>query len=154
VKELHSYAVFCDDVRSEANGKNFFIGVYQGSMIFEVPPPWALPIFTVHVVLRVPLIVPTPEAKISVEAVTAGGRNTLWTATLAADQEPSINISRLAFENPGDSDQTMMTRFNVQFSPLIIEEETRLEVCMKMGEGEPMLIDRLRVSAQTVNAAN
>lgn len=148
VQELNSYAVFCDDVRSEANGKNFFVGVYQDSMYFDAPAPWAIPMFSVHIVLREPLVTRVPTVTISIEALTASGRNTLWTATYPAGQNIQFYPGRLAFEDKSDSRKALVARFNVQFTPLVFEEETRIEVNVKVGDNEPKLIDRLRVSAQ------
>lgn len=148
VQELHSYAVFCDDVRSEANGKNFFVGVYQDSMFFEAPAPWALPTFSVHIVLREPLVMPVPEVTISIETQTASGRNVLWTATHPPSQDIQFFRHRFSFEDQTDERKALVSRFNVQFAPLIFEEETRIEVKVKMGDSEPKIIDRLRISSQ------
>jgi hypothetical protein len=32
------YVLFCDDIRSEANGKSIFIGVYHGMVLFQAFP--------------------------------------------------------------------------------------------------------------------
>jgi hypothetical protein len=46
------FSIFCDDVRTEVNGKHLYIGVYTGDMFIQPAFPAALPSFSVVIRYR------------------------------------------------------------------------------------------------------
>ena len=45
IPDIFGHTIFCDDIRQEADGKLFFIGVYGSVMVVNVPFPVTLPTF-------------------------------------------------------------------------------------------------------------
>ena len=139
---LRSYAIFADDVRQEANGKTFFIGVYRDYMYFQGPPPWYTPAFHIHVVFREEI---PPFSMVSFEVraqVEPGPGKVIWRGDNPPYNPASGEIGpKFPFEDVSPFAQIV---FTVNLTPFIVEAPTRLNL-VAIINGHDMLIDRLRV---------
>jgi hypothetical protein len=139
---LHSYAIFCDDVRQEITGKNIFIGVYRDQMLFAGEAPWFLPMLNVHIVFRLPAQSPMPKVELELRATDADGVQTLFQVQVPTDAPDNGANQLLPFETePG---RTFMSAFTLTLSPLKIDKPTKLTV-HAIVDGEDDAIERLRI---------
>jgi len=138
---LGSYAIFCDDIRGEANGKAFLIGVYQDDMYVNGEAPWVLPQFYVRVVFRTPEVGAPPKLRFRLKAINESGETDIWKLDHPGFED-APNAERLPFEK--DISRSHITVFNIAITPFIIEKPSRLEVLAEVNGVETM-IDRLRV---------
>lgn len=143
---LHSYVIFCDDIRQEMSGKLIFVGVYHDQMFFNGPAPWLHPMFHMHIVVRMETQRPVP-VNIEVRAEDETGTRVLWKVENAPFDASTPPVP-FGLEPPRN--KMAQGIFDVTMSPLVLERDTRLSV-VAIIDGKEELIDRLRVS-QPVSA--
>jgi hypothetical protein len=136
------YALFCDDIRNEADGKTTLVGVYSSEMVFHAGLPAVLPKFGIVVkFFELP-----NESKDSVKLE----------IFLPGDSEdvPSI-VSEIPFdqirampklEGTHDDDMRIGATFNLVVSPLNILKEGHIRVRAIRGD-QIVRLGRIRVIA-------
>ncbi|MDR3488617.1 MAG: hypothetical protein P4M05_27395 [Bradyrhizobium sp.] len=143
---LGSYAIFCDDIRTEANGKGIFIGVYRDAMFFVGNPPWVLPQFHINVVYRASADASGEPIRFEIRTYSEQGMKVLGAL------EPDFSATkdkhrpepfRLPFE-PSNITPMLQAQFNFALAPLVLTGDTRISV-HAISQGRDTIIDRLRV---------
>ena len=139
--QLHSYAVFCDDVRQEANGKTMFIGTFRDFMYFNGPGPWVLANFHIHVVYRHAVTEYFPVMQFQIRLANQYTTRIVYQLDNSNFEYPSTA--------PGarmdhDIEPFRQTRFTVSLAQLVVEGESRLSV-HALFNGQDVIVDRLRI---------
>ena len=147
--QLGSYAIFCDDVRQENNGKLIFVGVYNDDLYFQGPPPWTHRQLSIHVMCRSFEKIPSHPVKFAVRSHSAEGITTLWEAETPREVGEPDAADRLDFEEEVDDFYQYM--FGIVLSPFVIKGESRLEVVSIDGD-KVRIIDRLRIRGMPDNS--
>lgn len=139
---LHSYAIFCDDVRQEVSGKNIYIGVYRDQMFFAGEAPWLLPLLNVHIVFRMPERRPVPKIALELRATDEDGTQVLFHIDVPDEVSDAAQNMLLPFED--EHAKTFVSVFTLTFAPLKVDKPTKLTV-HSIVDGEEELIERLRI---------
>lgn len=138
---LHSYAIFCDDIRQEANGKTMFIGAYRDFMYFNGPGPWTLASFYVHSVFRHPLSEIYSAIQFQIRLTSQFSSRVVY----QVDNPPFDNLSTAHGSRVDwDVEPYRQTRFSVALSQLVVEGDSRLSVHAFLN-GREVMFDRLRM---------
>ena len=140
-QQLHSYAVFCDDIRQETNGKTMFIGTFRDLMYFNGPGPWVLANFHIHVVFRHPVTDFFPMMQFQIRLA-----NQFTSRVVYQMDNSNFEYSSIA---PGsrmdyDIEPFRQTRFTVSLAQLVVDGESRLSV-HALFHGQDVIVDRLRI---------
>ncbi len=126
----YAHAIYCDDVRQEAGGKQSFIGVYRGQLQLR-PIPTVLPRLCVVVDVVTPMSAPFERLLFEVML----GEQRLANSVLAGDDLMALYASAPKFGNPPDPQARFTFSANFVFSPLRIERPAVLGVRVDTGAG-------------------
>lgn len=139
------YAVFCDEVRREANGKDFYIGVYSGGdyLIHKEPSAYRAQHFTI---IATAMFDPTdpPDKKRELQIYFPG------------QDEPVVRfdfeIPEEAFGKPEESDKMsqfphapIVARSAIGLKDVSFKESGFVRAVMEYGE-EKFLLGRLKIT--------
>lgn len=135
-------AVFCDDVRYEANGKQLFIGVYAGEMIISPGFPATLPTFSV--VVRYQERRAESYVPVTIKIFIPGDDEPIFTATVPPEQFASIKFSE---DYDYEGDPHVMVGFAATFPGITIKQAGKIKVRAYRGDDE-IKLGALRVRSQ------
>ena len=145
----YGYTLFCDDIRQEINGKVSLIGVYGGDLIVAGPLPVAL----AKLALRITYIEQPGESTEPVEIHIYLPGN--------PDGQPIQRIplpvdfrSMAPDPHPGLTDPLLIAVFNMEFSPLPLQQEGQIKVRAYRGDLEIRLGTLLVHARQAPPAAS
>jgi hypothetical protein len=111
----YGVAIFCDDIREEAQKKLTYVGCYQGSLVIGADFPVALPKFAIGVVYNEPANLPVLPLKLRITwPGEPGGEDQVWEADLD-QKEPSPDGSDVS-----DPDRVRRMVLNIVIAPLNI----------------------------------
>lgn len=139
---LHSYCIFCDDVRQEISGKSIFIGVYRDQMLFPGPAPWVHPQLMCHFVLRVWRENEMPKIALEIRAENADETVTLVHVDVPHESLDIPTAPKFDFE--GDKRQMLQAAFTIGLAPLQFDRATKL-TAVAIIDGEEEQLERLRI---------
>jgi hypothetical protein len=124
--------IFCDDIRTEVEGKITLVGIYAADMLVHVPFPFVIPKFGMWIrYFEVP------------GSMTGDGKLYVWLpgddkkASIEADI-PMDQLRSLTVPNPDRNDADMDLWVNLQIpillAPLILKQPGRIKVRLHFGE--------------------
>jgi len=119
-----AFCIFCDDIRQEVGNKLSILGIYEGDIVFSVPPPAALPKFGIIVWLQTDI--DNPPEKFSIRGLVPPNQKVAFSATVRKvefNKNPADDAKRLNLK-------TIIPIINMEFT-----EEGPLEVFVDTEEG-------------------
>lgn len=131
----YGFAIFCDDVRNEINGKTTFVGTYSQKLFFHGAPPAGLPLLSVCTWYRfAPTEVPLSlEFRLVYEAVS--GEETLLQSVIIElpEEKPEIAPLKVSDEH---AQRYLELRHIAQLRDVHFTEPGRLKVRVYDGDRE------------------
>ncbi len=140
-QQLHSYAIFCDDIRQETNGKTMFIGTYRDFMYFNGAGPWQLANFHIHIVYRIPNTAFFPSIQFQIKLAGPFSTRVVYQIDNPSFDSPSLALGQ---RMDWDIEPYRQARFTVSLAHLVVEGESRLSV-HALYNGQDVMFDRLRI---------
>lgn len=143
VPDIFGYAIFCDDIRFEHEGKVTLVGTYSGSMLIHGSLPAVMPKFGIHVNFRQRTSLYDPKLKLMI--------------FVPGDEEdrPSFEIDMRTPDDarpPGAEMPFIGAVANVVLAPLSIPTEGKIQVRV-VRDGVVHKIGSLQVQASPATAS-
>jgi len=143
--DLFGRTIFCDDIRTEADGKISYIGSYGGYMFVHGPFPFTLPKFGLGIVFaqRKSLFVPNVGLRVFLPGDTEDAPSLV--ADLQEVAEGATAIAASAASPLPASDQSYVHLMaNIILAPLVLKEPGPMKVRAVRGE------DMIRLGTLTI----
>lgn len=131
VPDLYGNAVFCDDIRTEIDGKSSLIGVYTNQMFVHGDFPVTLPKFAFSITFVQKKKIFDPNVGIRIFLPQDPDDAPSIQADMGEHSEGAVlaNIPRPNFPMPPESDQAVVAlRANLIFAPLVIAQPGAIKV--------------------------
>nr|WP_306267614.1 hypothetical protein [Pararhizobium sp. IMCC3301] len=139
------YAVFCDEVRREANGKDFYIGVYTGGdyIIHKKPEDFQTPYFTIIATAMFDPIDP-PDKVRELQIYFPGKDEPVVTFDFEVPEE-AFGKAEKADDMSQFPHAPMVARASIGLSDVRFKESGFVRAVMQYGD-KKFLLGRLKIS--------
>jgi hypothetical protein len=138
--DYFGYTLFCDDIRQEADGKFFFIGVYGADMFIHMPFPVTLPKFAFAITLVQQKEIMTPNVGFHIflpgdteEPSIQGGMTEKVEGAIGAELDARRSLIHPA-ALAGKEEELVAVHANLILTSLVIKEPGRIKVRGICGE--------------------
>lgn len=146
-KDAYGITIFCDDIRTEDNGKFMLIGCYLAEMNFSGPPPGVLPVFCALVNVHIPIEEKFDNFAIKVTKKDADGVVELFSDTQSIPKEV-FESARMADElsDQDDSEKILSLAMPVKWSPLVFNGPCSVRVRLMLSSGQEIKAGSLKIN--------
>lgn len=141
MSDRYAHALYCDDIRQEANGKVMFLGCYQSDLIIYGKPPTVLPKLCVNIWV----VTPTENPFKSLHVKLLHGEKEIASANVHAEKHG---------DRPQSGDRPRMSIVTqVVLSPFQIEKEGTLRAMVE-ADGETLRAGGLIIRFDPTHGGN
>jgi hypothetical protein len=124
-------AMFCDDIREEAGNKTSYMGVYGQTLFVPFDFPASIPKLCVSICYSHKMVEKV-SVPVSAKVRFAGQDRSLFEVILPVSE---MLKAAPAKDANGHDVTNIMTRFNLVFAPLTVNEPSTLEVIVTSADG-------------------